>query len=299
MANPAAIAKEIQSSVDAFNKSIPKVQRSIVEEIEVLLKDVDVKNGRITANARNVRLIAAIKQRIEKLILRNESYNGQLKKYLDSYKTITKLQNAYFEELSREYKTPKLLNAIRTEAISSTYDSMTKAGISANISEPIQDMLRVNITSGAKYSTMLNQVRNFMVTNDKGAGALERYAKQITTDSLNQYSAQFSDLVTNDLGLEWYEYTGAVIETSRPFCAALHEKRYVHQSELTDIVKGNFPEFDEFDGVINEKTGLPEGMIDGTNATNFKIYRGGWNCGHQLVPVSELAVPQNLREKFN
>lgn len=298
MANPQKIAQQISDSVEEFNKSIPAVQKSILNEIELLLKDIDTKNGSITANAKNVRLIAQIKQRIEKLILKNKKYKKNLTKYLESFNDITKLQNEYFEEISKEYKPPKLLAAIREEAISATYDSLTKAGISANISEPIQDILRVNITSGAKYSDMLKTVREFIAGNPEKVGALSKYAKQITTDSLNQYAAQQSDLVTNDLDLQWFEYTGALIETSRPFCDALHKKRYVHKSELPKIVEGDFKEFKDIDGKIYDKTGLPEGMIEGTNATNFKVYRGGWNCGHQLVPVSEIAVPKELRAKF-
>lgn len=298
MANPAQIAQQIHDSVETFNKSIPKVQQSILDEIELLLKDLDIKNGTITANARNVTLITKIKQRIEALIVKNKKYKSSLKEYLDSFNSITKLQNKYFEEISNEYKPPKLLQAIREEAISSTYDSLTKAGISTHISEPIQDILRVNVTSGARYSDMLKTVRNFLTTNEKSVGALERYTKQITTDSLNTYARTYSDLVTNDLGLVWYEYTGALIQTSRPFCEALHKKRYFHRSEVPKLLKGDFKEFKELEGKINPKTDLPEGMIEGTNETTFFITAGGYQCNHQPTPVSEVVVPKELRAKF-
>jgi hypothetical protein len=270
-----------------------------VDDIELLLRQLDVKNGSIQANAKNVRLISQIKQRIEKLVLRDPKYKKNLQEYLNSFKDITKLQNAYFEEIAKEYTVPKLLSAIREEAVSSTYDSLTKAGISEAISKPIQDILRVNITSGAKYSDMLGVIRNFITSSDSGLGALEKYVKQITTDALNQYAAQFTGLVTDDLGLEWFQYTGAIIETSRPFCQALHEKRYIHKSEIPDIITGDFPEFDDFDGKINPNTDLPYGMIDGTNEQNFFVYRGGYNCGHQLVPVNELVVPEEIRNEFS
>jgi hypothetical protein len=39
-------------------------------------------------------------------------------------------------------------------------------------------------------------------------------------------------------------------------------------------------------------------MIDGTNSSNFIIRRGGYNCGHQLVPVAEEAVPLEIRSKI-
>lgn len=296
MPTPQKIAQAIHDSVEKFNKAIPKIQKELVEEITLLLKDLDIKNGSIKRNARNLTLINKIKSRIEKIVTGNEDYSGELKDFLASFRAITTLQNEYFSTVSDKYKPPKLTKALRSEAIDNAYESLTRAGISQGLGKPIKDILRANVTSGAKYTDLVKQVTNFMVSSKNGIGALERYAKQITTDTLNQYSAQYSDLVTNDLGLEWFEYTGALIESSRPFCEALHEKRYVHQSELPKVIKGDFP---EFKGKINEKTGLPEGMIKGTNAQNFKIYRGGWNCQHQLVPVSELAVPKAVRESID
>jgi hypothetical protein len=38
-------------------------------------------------------------------------------------------------------------------------------------------------------------------------------------------------------------------------------------------------------------------MIDGTTADNFIVNRGGYNCGHELIPVSEVRVPKEVREK--
>jgi hypothetical protein len=139
---------------------------------------------------------------------------------------------------------------------------------------------------------MVERLREYLTTTKAGDGALERYAKQITTDALNQYSAQYLQVVSNDLGLQWYRYTGAEIETSRPFCKACLDKQYIHQSEIPDLLAGKFPEFKKEGGEINSKTKLPQGMIAGTNPENFHIYRGGWNCGHQLVPVSEDRVPE-------
>jgi len=79
------------------------------------------------------------------------------------------------------------------------------------------------------------------------------------------------------------------------FCEHMTEKTYVHISEIPTILMGFV---DEHQCEINATTGLPKGMIAGTTADNFIIYRGGWNCGHQLMPISEVAVPEEVREKF-
>ncbi|MDR2801816.1 MAG: hypothetical protein LBB31_01190, partial [Prevotellaceae bacterium] len=47
---------------------------------------------------------------------------------------------------------------------------------------------------------------------------------------------------------------------------------------------------------IYDKTGLPYGMKEGTNVDNFTANCGGWNCGHQLVPLREESVPERVRD---
>lgn len=101
--------------------------------------------------------------------------------------------------------------------------------------------------------------------------------------------------MTDDLGLEWFEYVGSNIETTREFCEHLTEKRYIHKSEIKTILKG---EIDGHQCAMNERTGLPKGMIEGTTEQNFQVNCGGWNCRHQLVPVAKEAVPKEIRAKF-
>jgi hypothetical protein len=90
-------------------------------------------------------------------------------------------------------------------------------------------------------------------------------------------------------------YVGSNLETTRDFCDHLTEKKYIHESELPDIVAGKI---DGYQCPLNPKTKLWAGAIAGTTVDNFIVYRGGWNCGHQLMPVNEAAVPENIRNKF-
>lgn len=291
------IVKTIGISVDSFNSSIPKVQRDILAEVELLVKKLDLKNDSIQATAKNLRIIGELKNKINK-ILRSPEYRGLVKEFTKTFSEVSKLQNEYFRSLSKEFKPNKLLNELQVQSINSTLNSLFEAGVEVNIGSKIVDILRQNITTGAKYSDMVSRLREYLDTTKAGEGALQRYAKQITTDALNQYSAQYMQVVSSDLGLEWYRYTGAEIETSRPFCKACLDKKYIHVSEIPDLLKGDFPEFKKENGRINPKTKLPEGMVAGTNPDNFHIYRGGWNCGHQLVPIPDVNIPASVKNKI-
>ena len=130
---------------------------------------------------------------------------------------------------------------------------------------------------------------------DKVSGALSKYANTYATTAISQYAGENNKILTDDLGLEWFEYVGSNIETTREFCDHLTEKRYIHKSEIKTILKG---EIDGYQCEIYEKTGLPKGMIEGTNEQNFQVNCGGWNCRHQLVPVAKEAVPKELRDRL-
>jgi len=39
-------------------------------------------------------------------------------------------------------------------------------------------------------------------------------------------------------------------------------------------------------------------MIAGTDATNFEVNLGGWNCRHQFFGVSDFMVPEEVRKKL-
>lgn len=287
----------IDGSINSFNSAIPKVQRDILAEVELLVKKLDLKSDSIQASAKNLRIIGELKNKINK-ILRSPEYKDLVKEFAKSFSEISKLQNEYFRTLEKQYKPPKLLGTLQSQSVDATIRSLVEGGVEVNIGSKIVEILRQNITGGAKYTDMVERLREYLTTTKAGDGALERYAKQITTDALNQYSAQYLNVVSNDLGLQWYRYTGAEIETSRPFCKACLDKEYIHQSEIPRLLKGDFPEFKKEGGEINSKTKLPQGMIAGTNPENFHVYRGGWNCGHQLVPVTEDRVPKIIRNRI-
>ena len=162
----------------------------------------------------------------------------------------------------------------------------------------MQNILRTNITTGGSFTSLMEQMRTFIVTSPDNLGALERHVKTTTTDALNQFSRQYSQTVAESLNYNWYMYTGSLLETSREFCIALVKKKYFHKSEIPDIINGNFSPFEK-SGNMNPKTGLPKGMVEDTNPQNFFIYAGGYGCGHQISAVQDIVVPASIRALFD
>ena len=293
------LLKLIQDHIDGFNESIPKHQRDIYNKVAELLKGLQLKNGRIDINnIENYKLIPKVLKEIESFML-DPAYQKSVADYLTAFDAVSAVHNTYFSSLVSNFKPTKVLAEVRKQSIDATLNSLTEAGVNEYIGKKAGELLRTSITSGMKYADMVDSLRSFIVGDAQADGSLARYAKQITTDALNQYSAQYSSTLSQDLGLEWGMYVGSNIVTTRPFCEHLTKKRYIHKSELSTVLNVSI------DGVklcskeipCAKTTGLPSGMIPGTNPENFIINRGGYNCGHQFIWVTESMVPKDIVER--
>jgi len=291
------IVKLIEDSITDFQKGIPGIQKEIYREVINLVKDLDIVNGNLRNSVKNIRRINDLKKKLEKIIL-NPEYKDISKTFIQTFEAVSSLNNNYFKSLEKKYSPPKVLEAIKKQSIQSTVDALTKAGITQGVTTPIYDILRQNITTGGRYADMQETLNKFINKSDASVGILERYTSQITTDTINQYNAIYNETIALDLGWNWFEYIGSNIDTTRTFCLACTEKRYIHRTEFNKVIKGEFPEFKKLKGELNSKTGLPQGMIEGTNESNLPTYRGGYNCGHQMYAVPDVAVPKEIRSKI-
>lgn len=290
----------IQSRIDQFNRRMPGIQRQAFDKILDLTGDLDTSNGRIKPSVKNIKLIAKIKQELNKTIF-SKDYADDLDDLIKSYEEITKLQNAYFTSTVGKFTVPKVLAEVQNLAIEGVVDSLGDVGIDANFTSPVRDILVKNVTTGGSKAEFIEEVRRFVMGAEGVDGRLARYSTQVVTDALNQFSANYHQIITDDLGLEWYSYDGSIKDTSREFCRKLIQAkrngcmRYIHKSQLPEIVSGKICGEQV---ALYGKTGLPQGMIPGTNAANFPSNRGGYICNHMLNAVSSAVVPKALRDKF-
>jgi hypothetical protein len=294
------IGKIVEQSAEKFNATQVESDKRVFDAISEKLKDLDVKAGRISVSVKNLNLIGKIVKGLRKTILDKE-YMSNLKTFISAFDDIYKLQNQYFGLLEEKFKVTPLLQAIREEAIESTIQQLTDDKVNIG-SANVRDVLRQNITTGGSYKDMMQTMSKTIIGTegpDKTiSGGISAASKTATITSVAQYSRHYSESVASGLNFTWFQYVGSTITTTRCFCHAMVEKRYFHISEIPDLLKGNFKEFEKKECDLNGKTGLPDGMIPGTNASNFMTYAGGYNCQHSIFPVPASRVPAELRALF-
>ena len=281
------LTQETDRAIKAFIDAIPAVQKKIYSKLLDELKQLTLySDGSIKNNLENIKRISRIKKELENIVL-DKKYLASVSEYLTAFETVEKIQNVYFSKLSSDFTPMKVLAEVKKQAITDTAEMLTKNGVDVNFLNPIKEIIKTNITSGGSYAELTEQLRKEILGTPDLDGKLMKYAQQVTTDAINQYSAQYMKIITDDLGLVWFRYVGSLIKTSRPFCVALVKKSYVHKDEFPEILKGN---------IDGKKVSLA-GLNANTTPDNFQILRGGWNCGHQLISISTESVPKKLQEK--
>lgn len=290
-----SIAIDIEDVIKEFLEQMPDLQDKINAKVNLILKNLEIKDDAIVPSTKNLKEIEKLKSEIENVVF-NTKYIEAATKFAKSFDSISQSYLKYYREFNSNYDETELQKLFRKKSIAQTVQSLTGAGINANIIDEISKIITDSVFNGAKYSDVLKKLNEHITQTKAGAGSLERYTKQMATDGLNQFAANYSQNIAENLDFEWFQYVGSNRSTTRPFCEHLTKKRYFHKDELKTILHGKI---DGHQVPISDKTKLPYGMVPGTNESNFITYRGGYNCNHQVVGVSDVLVGEkakNVRE---
>lgn len=291
------ILDQIDQSITKFVDGLPEAQKGIFDKVMALVKQLDTDaDGNIRNSIGNIRILTQLQGAIHDVVM-TDDYKSKIREFTGTFDSIAKLQNNYLSTIFEKFGPTPVLAEITQASMDFTADSLGDSGLSNDLANEIKDVLKQNILSGAKFSDLTDQLKTSIRGNDQIDGALVRYAKTYAIDSVNTFNASYNRQVTQDFAAKWFRYVGTNKDTTRPFCDALTHKDngYFHISEVPGFLTGHVgtetvPLYD--------KTELPEGMKQGTTADSFFTNRGGWNCNHQIFPVSKISVPRTLFNRY-
>lgn len=277
------LGEKIESIINAadlkFFAAVNETQQELYQRLIDLFKKLEVdKDGYILANTYNRSLLNQSSQLFNKTI--NQSgYNDAVNEFVGTFSEIDLANHNYFASISDLFKPNRaFITSLQNQTITTLESAILNEGLKANIKQPLLNIISQNINSGGSYSGFLEQLRSNII-GDKNEGKLLRYSRGILNDTLFNYSRAYQQSVTEDLGLEFYLYSGGITKDTRQFCADRSDE-FFHQLEI--------------EAWANETW---QGMNPDTTSSSIFIYCGGFGCKHSLIPVHISLVPQDVIQR--
>ena len=272
------LGDKIESIINAtdnnFFKSVGITQQKIYDSLIGLFKKLELdSDGYILNNGYNRSLLVKSSQIFNQSI-KKSGYSDAVNEFVGTIPELDRINQEYFASISDLFKPNRaFIASLQTQTINTLETAILNDGLKANIKTPLMNIISQNINSGGSYSGFLEQLRSNIVGMEN-EGKLLRYSRGILNDALFQYSRAYQQSVTDDLGLEFYLYSGGTTKDTRDFCAE-HSDQFYHQLEVEAWADEDW-----------------QGKIPGTTSSSIFVYCGGYNCKHSLIPVSPLIVPK-------
>jgi hypothetical protein len=226
---------------------------------------------------KNISLLKKINQ-LSNTALIDKSYRVRLETYLSAFRKIRTQNEKYFETFGGFKAGSEVLANLTNLSIDQAASALSQDAVLNQFSRPVKDILTRNVTTGAQFSDLQDQLKDFILGTPEVDGKWLRYTKQITHDALFNYSRAYQETVAEQLGLRYYRYVGGLKKDSRPFCVARNGK-FFSKSQIESWASEEW-----------------KGKAAGTTPSSIFMLLGGYNCRHSLIPVDESAVPNSVKE---
>lgn len=266
---------------ERLEKTVSVTQRELFDQIQAHLSGLDLdKDGLIKQSAENRKRLQKV-DRIFERAFKDSGYYARLDQYSGAINALTQVNEAYFNFILDTFTVDAhYLKSLQKGSIETIENLLANDGLEVAIKQPLKEILNQNVNSGAAFSDLLKQVREFIVGSPDREGKLMRYSKQISRDALFNFSRSMQESISENAGLEYYLYSGASRKDSRDFCAS-KAGAYYHRTEIESWASQSWT-----------------GKRAGTTKSSIYIYLGGYNCEHSLIPVSKSVVPLQVVKRI-
>lgn len=270
------IAQSMEDAPDAFFRGVKKAQREafaqIVSEIATLATD---DAGNLLVSQGNFNKIQALVQKMKAAYM-NKDYSKAIRDFVGSIDATAEDTGKLMGIITKEvFVQSATAGAILSNAKTTVFDLLANAAVNDSV-ESFKQILNTSISTGENFQQVIRNIRNNIEGTPEFAGRMERYAKQNAYDFYSISNAQYIRQVSEDYGFEFYEYIGVDVKGTRSFCKTRNNKIY-HKREIQEWASLDW-----------------DGKNRGTDASTIFAYRGGYNCGHQIIPVATEDVPEDV-----
>lgn len=287
---PEAFAEQILDIIseadEKLMKSIAQVQKQVVKRLEELIFSEDKryklslnKDGSIKPTADNLKKLARIKSAIVSEFT-PVSYQNAVESYLGAFDELEAFNTQYFTETQNVQVSPaysELTKSAKAEVNRVLFQHAPRDAFSSAINQVLDS---ATSAEGASRKQLVDNLRR-AIQGDETLGVLESYANRVVRDSLNQFNAAYGQQLASRIKnrTKWYYYSPGRVRDSRSFCIE-REGNYYTEQEILSWADLKW-----------------QGRHKNTSRSTIFILRGGYNCQHHFILVSESLVPESAKRR--
>jgi hypothetical protein len=280
--------KLLENVPEELATAAERAQRDAWRKLGPLLAEMDVDaDGNIAQTEDNIRRIGLITEELNKVLAGGE-YKDAVQSFLGSIDEGIQLTDDIARKIDSTFEPnnvqKQLLNISKQNAINAFFGS----GLRERVTQPFLEQLTANVAARAPLNQAVKALQGVIEGTETTDGRL--LANVRTTAGTAQAIADrsYAAAVNEELGIEYFQYLGGEIATTRPFCEH-REGEIFHRKEIEAWGAG-----ENSAGINDIRNGTWDGRIEGTDSRSIFTFVGGWNCRHYLVPVIKQRVPASV-----
>lgn len=280
--------KLLDSVPEELATAAERAQRDAWRKLGPLLAEMDVDaNGNIAQTEDNIRRIGLITDELNKVLAGGE-YKDAVQKFFGDLDQGIVLTDEIATKISSTFEPSNVQKQLLVISKQNAINAFFGSGLRERVTQPFLEQLTANVAARAPLREAVKALQIVIEGDDKTDGRL--LANVRTTAGTAQAIADrsYSAAVNEELGIEYFQYLGGEIATTRPFCEH-REGGIYHRKEIESWGEGK-----NSAGINDIKDGNWDGRIEGTDSKSIFTFVGGWNCRHFLVPVIKQRVPATV-----
>lgn len=221
-------------------------------------------------------------------VLNRSEYVEAVRGFAGQFDAQAALNNDMFLATFDSFVAKDLFTAVLQNGKAATVEALLgNTGIDNALLTPVRAALNQAVTSGAGVKETIKALRDVIEGSEERLGTLQRHASQIASDAFSMTDRQYTEVISADLGVEFFRYTGGLVVDTRDFCTSRNNKFY-HRKEVEKWAsKAGTP----------KPSGTWQGKMPHTTSKSVSIQLGGFNCRHSLIPQSAARVPKNVLKR--
>jgi len=273
---------ELQKAVeDRFNGQYPEIFKDLYTQVLTLTSQVNL-SGSAETRAKELIQLQRLKKKIAEVVYTNKAYQVAVKEVTDSYKEISKLSDDYFRTVIDGYK-PKqeLYKAVLESNIQFTRDALLGNGIQETFARDITGLLKNSLIKKSSQKPFNEALKHLIEGYRDQPPILQNQLKTAVADSIMISNRQYLEVISEDLNISYYIYSGTIISDTRPFCAARAGKIF-KKSEIESWAKLSW-----------------SGKMPGTTKETIFVLCAGYRCRHSFFPATKAQFTLQEKRKEN